>query len=422
MIDIRRIRQNPEALQTLLRKKGVEVDFTALLDWDANRRRVLSEVEVLKADRNRVSAEVAQLKKAGQDAESLIVQMRSVGGRIAEMETELRRWDDLIQTELLNIPNLPAPDVPDGKTSADNREIRQWGFAPAFTFSPKPHWDLGEALGILDFERARKLSGARFTVFAGLGAQLSRALINFMLDHNRARNYVEMAPPYLVNRESLVGTGQFPKFTEDVFRVVPHEYYLIPTAEVPLTNLHREEILDEEALPVRYTAYTASFRAEAGAAGRDTRGIIRQHQFDKVELVQFVRPEDSAQALEEMVHDAEDVLQQLGLAYRTVLLCGGDMGFTQEKTYDIEVWMPSYDGYVEISSCSLMGDFQARRANIRYRPKNAKKTEFVHTLNGSALAIGRTFAALLENFQQPDGSIAIPPVLQPYLGGRTQIG
>lgn len=422
MIDMKRIRQDPEIVQTLLRKKGVDVDFTSLIEWDATRRRLLGEVEVLKAERNRVSAEVARLKKAGQDAESLIGEMRLVGERIAEIESELRRWEETIQTELLNIPNPPAPDVPDGETSAENREVRRWGFVPKFAFTPKPHWDLGEALGILDFERARKLSGARFTVFTGLGAQLSRALINFMLDHNRARNYVEISPPYLVNRESLVGTGQFPKFSEDVFRVVPHEYYLIPTAEVPLTNLHREEILDEEALPIRYTGYTASFRAEAGAAGRDTRGIIRQHQFDKVELVQFVKPEDSAQALEEMVRDAEDVLQQLGLAYRTVLLCGGDMGFTQEKTYDIEVWMPSYESYVEISSCSLMGDFQARRANIRYRPKNAKKTEFVHTLNGSALAIGRTFAALLENFQQPDGSIAIPPALQPYFGGRTQIG
>ena len=418
MNDIRRIRQEPEEMQRLLAKKGIEVDFGPLIALDSRRREALTEMEQLKAERNRVSEEVARIKKTGGDADALILEMRGVGERIAALEADVRTMDGELEAELLTIPNPPMADVPDGESADDNVEVRLWGQVPAFDFDPKAHWDLGESLHVLDFERGRKLSGARFTVFAGLGAQLSRALINFMLDHNRARGYVEMAPPYLVNREALVGTGQFPKFEEDVFRVVPHEYYLIPTAEVPLTNLHRDEILPDADLPIRYTAYTASFRAEAGAAGRDTRGIIRQHQFDKVELVQFARPEESEVALEAMVLVAQDVLEQLELPYRTVLLCGGDMGFTQAKTYDIEVWMPSYARYVEISSVSLFGDFQARRANIRYRPQGSKKTEFVHTLNGSALAIGRTFAALLENYQQADGSVRIPAVLKPYLGGR----
>lgn len=422
MLDIRRVRQEPDTMALLLRKKGIVVDFGPLLARDAERRARLTDMEQLKAERNRVSQEVARIKQSGGNADALIEEMRGVGERIADYEVKIRELEEGINEELLTIPNPPSPDVPDGTSSDDNVEVKRWGVIPRFGFDPKPHWDLGEILGILDFERARKLSGARFTVFSGLGAELSRALINFMLDHNRRRGYREMAPPYLVNRESLLGTGQLPKFGEDVFRVVPHEYYLIPTAEVPLTNLHRDEILNAEDLPIRYTGYTASFRAEAGAAGRDTRGIIRQHQFDKVELVQFTEPDDSTDALMAMVGDAEDVLERLGIPYRTVLLCGGDMGFTQEKTYDIELWMPSYERYVEISSVSLFGDFQARRANIRYRPANAKKTEFVHTLNGSALAVGRTFAAILENFQQADGSVAIPPVLQPYMDGRTVIG
>lgn len=421
MIDVKRIRQNPSEIQALLGKKGVVVDFGPLLERDQERRQLLTEMEQLKAARNRVSSEVARLKKSGGNADTLIAAMRAVGDQIAEFEARLRDLDLAIHEELLNIPNPPVSEVPDGATSDDNIEVKRWGLLPTFDFNPKPHWELGESLHVLDFERGRKISGARFTIFAGMGAQLSRALANFMLDHNRQRGYVEMAPPYLVNRESLMGTGQLPKFAEDVFRVVPHEYYLIPTAEVPLTNLHRDEILSEDDLPIRYTGYTASFRAEAGAAGRDTRGIIRQHQFDKVELVQFTSPNDSGDAFVAMLQDAEDVLEQLGLPYRTVLLCGGDMGFTQEKTFDIEVWMPSYERYVEISSVSSFGDFQARRANIRYRPSASKKTEFVHTLNGSALAIGRTFAAILENFQQVDGTVAIPLVLQPYLGGLTHI-
>ncbi len=417
LISMKRIRQEPERLQSLIAKKGIIVDFTTIISRDAEHRRLLAEMEQLKAERNRVSGEVARLKKSGQDGTALIAEMRQVGGRITDLESQVRELEGLIHDELLTVPNPPAEDVPNGTSEDDNQEIKKWGPVPTFDFEPRPHWEIGEALGVLDFERGRKLAGARFTVFSGLGARMTRALINFMLDHNRRRGYVEIAPPYLVNRESLMGTGQLPKFGDDVFRVVPHDYYLIPTAEVPLTNLHRDEILNESDLPIRYTGYTASFRAEAGAAGRDTRGIIRQHQFDKVELVQFARPDESSAVLAAMLKDAEDLLEQLGLSYRTVLLCGGDMGFGHHKTYDIEVWMPSYGRYVEISSCSLMGDFQARRANIRYRPANSKKTEFVHTLNGSALAVGRTFAAILENFQQEDGTVMVPPVLQPYLDG-----
>jgi len=422
MLDLKRIRQEPETVRELLRKKHVEVDFTPLLDWDQKRRELLAEVEQLKAERNRVSEEVARRKKSQQDATSLIEEMRGVGEHIQRLENELGPLEEAIRDFLLGVPNTPLADVPNGDGADDNQEVHRVGDPPHFHFPVKPHWDLGESLDILDFERGRKLSGSRFTVLKGDGARLSRALINFMLDHNRARGYREIAPPYLVNRDALIGTGQLPKFADDVFRVVPHEYYLIPTAEVPLTNLHRNEILNEKDLPLKYTAYTASFRAEAGAAGRDTRGIIRQHQFDKVELVRVVRPDDSEAALAEMVRDAESLLEALELPYRTVLLCGGDMGFGQAKTYDIEVWLPSYDNYVEISSCSNMTDFQARRADIRYRPQGSKRTEFVHTLNGSALAVGRTMAALLENHQQADGSIRIPERLQPYFGGHDRIG
>ena len=417
LISMKRIRQETELVRLLLAKKGAVVDFTILMARDADHRRLLAEMEQFKAERNRVSGEVARLKQAKQDADPLIAEMRRVGGQIAELEGRVRELESLLRDELLTVPNPPAEDVPNGTTEDDNQEVKRWGEVPVFSFEARPHWEIGEALGVLDFERGRKLAGARFTLFAGLGARMVRALINFMLDHNRRRGYVEMAPPYLVNRESLMGTGQLPKFADDVFRVVPHDYYLIPTAEVPLTNMHRDEILSENDLPIRYTGYTASFRAEAGSAGRDTRGIIRQHQFDKVELVQFVKPGEGAAALGTMVQDAEDILEQLGLSYRTVLLCGGDMGFAQEKTYDLEVWMPSYKRYVEISSCSFMGDFQARRANIRYRPATSKKTEFVNTLNGSALAVGRTFAAILENFQQEDGTVVVPSVLRPYLDG-----
>lgn len=421
MMDIKRIRQSPDEVRRLLAKKGVQVDLTALLAQDAQRRQLLTELETLQAERNRVSGEVARIKKAGGDAAPLIQTTRGVAEQIQRLEAAVRSLDEAVREAMLNLPNPPAAEVPDGLTAEDNQEVKRWGEPPHFDFAAKPHWEVGEALGILDFERARKLSGARFTVLSGHGATMARALINFMLSHNTRRGYKEISPPYLVTREALVGTGQLPKFADDVFRVEPHEYYLIPTAEVPLTNMHRDEILSESELPIRYTGYTASFRAEAGAAGRDTRGLIRQHQFDKVELVQFTRPQDSAEALSNMVGDAEAVLEELGLPYRTVLLCGGEMGFTQEKTYDLEVWMPSYDRYVEISSVSLIGDFQARRANIRFRPQDSKKTEYVHTLNGSALAVGRTLAAILENFQQPDGRVVIPAVLRPYLDGRSHL-
>jgi seryl-tRNA synthetase len=421
MMDIKRIRQSPDEVRRLLAKKGVQVDLTALLAQDAQRRQLLTELETLQAERNRVSGEVARIKKAGGDADPLIQTTRGVAEQIQRLEAAVRSLDEAVREAMLNLPNPPAAEVPDGLTAEDNQEVKRWGEPPHFDFAAKPHWEVGEALGILDFERARKLSGARFTVLSGQGATMARALINFMLSHNTRRGYKEISPPYLVTREALVGTGQLPKFADDVFRVEPHEYYLIPTAEVPLTNMHRDEILSESELPIRYTGYTASFRAEAGAAGRDTRGLIRQHQFDKVELVQFTRPQDSAEALSNMVGDAEAVLEELGLPYRTVLLCGGEMGFTQEKTYDLEVWMPSYDRYVEISSVSLIGDFQARRANIRFRPQDSKKTEYVHTLNGSALAVGRTLAAILENFQQPDGRVVIPAVLRPYLDGRSHL-
>ncbi|OLZ08990.1 serine--tRNA ligase [Sulfobacillus thermosulfidooxidans] len=420
MLDIRRIRQEPEVVAQLLAKKHVHVDLDIVKRLDAKKREITLEIERLKARRNQASEEVSQRKKRGEDASDLIAETRRVGEQIKELEASVAPIDQELQDFLLTVPNTPLPQVPDGESADDNVEIHKFGHVPHFSFPAKAHWDIGENLGIIDFERARKISGSRFNVLAGMGARLSRALINFMLDHARNRGYMEMATPYLVNEASMFGTGQFPKFVEDVFHVVPHDYYLIPTAEVPLTNLFRDEII-QDALPLKFTAYTASFRAEAGAAGRDTRGLIRQHQFDKVELVRFEEPNNSQAALEEMLRDAETVLEDLNLPYRTVMLCGGDMGFGQALTYDIEVWMPSYGKYVEISSVSNMTDFQARRANIRYRPKGAKKTELVHTLNGSALAVGRTIAAILENYQLPNGHVQVPDVLVPYLGGTEQI-
>ncbi|MCL6563157.1 MAG: serine--tRNA ligase [Firmicutes bacterium] len=421
MLDIRRIRENPEEVKALLRRKGIEAPIDRILELDAERRRLLSQIEVGKAERNRTSAVIAERKRTGEPAEELVEAMRLLGQRIAEEEARLGPVEEELEQLLLTVPNTPLPDVPEGRGSEDNVEVYRYLEPPQQAFQPQPHWEVGERLRLLDFERAHKLSGARFTVLVGWGARLSRALINFMIEHAVERGYQEMEPPVLVNRDAMVGTGQFPKFVEDVFRVVPHEYYLIPTAEVPLTNYHRGEILDEAELPRRYVAYTPCFRSEAGAAGRDTRGLIRQHQFDKVELVQLVRPDQSEAALEQMRRDAELVLERLGLPFRTVLLCGGDMGFGQAKTYDLEVWMPSYGRYVEISSVSNMTDFQARRANIRYRARATRKTDWVHTLNGSALAVGRTIAALLENCQQEDGTIAVPDALVPYFGGISTI-
>ncbi len=417
MLDIRRIRQNPEEIETLLAKKHVAIDLGKVRQLDETRREILGQIENLKAQRNQNSEQVSAKKKRGEDASQLIAKTREVGDRIRDLEASLTPLDEELRHFLLTIPNTPLPEVPDGSTADDNLEIHREGQIPTFSYPAQPHWDLGERLGIFDFERARKISGARFTVFKGSGARLTRALANYMLDHARAAGYVEVAPPYLVNYESMVGTGQFPKFVDDAFAVDDHRYYLIPTAEVPLANLHREEILSPEELPLKYCAYTASFRAEAGAAGRDTRGVIRQHQFDKVELVRVVPPENSGQALDEMLREAESILEELRLPYRTVLLCGGDMGFGHAKTYDIEVWMPSYDRYVEISSVSNMTDFQARRSEMRYRPVGSKKTEFVHTLNGSALAIGRTIAAIVENYQDAAGHVRIPEVIKSYMPG-----
>lgn len=416
MLDVRRVREDPAGLKALLAIKGGEYPIDRIADLDRERRRVLVAMEELKALRNRVSQEIAGLKRQRQDASERIAEMRRVGEQIAALEGELGSIDVELDDLLLSTPNPPLPDVPTGGNSDANVPVYHFGAPPDFSFEPIPHWDLGEQLGILDFERARKITGARFGVFRGLGARFVRALVNFMLDHARSRGYEEVALPYLVNEASMTGTGQFPKFVDDVFKVEPHGLYLIPTAEVPLVNLHRDEILEESELPIKYVAYTACFRSEAGAAGRDTRGLIRQHQFDKVELVQFVAPRDSADALEMMRRDAETVLEDLGLPFRTVLLCGGDMGFGQAKTYDLEVWMPSYGRYVEISSVSTMTDFQARRAEIRYRPEGSKKTELVHTLNGSALAVGRTIAAILENGQSADGRVEVPSALRSYLG------
>lgn len=420
MLDIRRIRQEPEIVMELLRKKHVEIPVDEILGIDRDRRALMVEIDQLKAQRNQVSEEVARMKKRKEDASQAILAMRDVGSQIKNLEEQLGPLDQRLRELLMTIPNPPLSDVPEGDSADDNREVYKFG-TPFPFIEPKPHWEIGEALDIIDFERARKISGSRFSALKGLGSQLSRALINFMLDHARHRGYLEITPPYLVNAESMVGTGQFPKFREDAFGVDSQDLYLIPTAEVPVTNLHRGEILSFKDLPLKYTAYTESFRSEAGAAGRDTRGLIRQHQFSKVELVQLVEPSQSDAALESMRQDAQSILEELNIPFRTVLLCGGDMGFGQAKTYDIEVWMPSYNRYVEISSCSNMTDFQARRAEIRYRPEASKKTEWPHTLNGSALAVGRTMAAILENYQDAGGHVMVPEVLKPYLGGIDRI-
>jgi len=422
MLDLKLIRTNPDLVKEGLRKRGTEVVVHELLQLDQERRSTLVKLEALKNKRNTVSKEVGRLKAAKEDASSIIEEMRQVNEEIKGLDYQVRAIDDQIQAKLLTIPNLPAQDVPEGKDESFNLEVRRWGAPRKFEFDPKPHWEIGEERGILDFERGAKISGARFTVLKGLGARLERALVNFMLDlHINKHSYTEIFPPYLVNRDSMIGTGQLPKFEEDMFKVDPQGYYLIPTAEVPVTNLHREEIMSLEELPKKYVAYTACFRAEAGAAGRDTRGLIRQHQFNKVELVKFTKPEESAQEHEKLVSDAEDVLQKLGLPYRVVLLSSGDMGFAAAKCYDLEVWLPSFGLYREISSCSNYRDFQARRANIRYRPTVDAKPEFVHTLNGSGVAIGRTVAAIIENYQEKDGSVRIPEVLIPYMGGIERI-
>lgn len=422
MLDLRLIRTQPERVREAVRRRGVDVPLERLIEADKAWRAKLSEVEKLKAERNEASAAIGALKRAGQDASEAVARMKGVAERIKQLDGEVAALEEEINGLLLEIPNIPHESVPAGSSDADNVEVKRVGEPPRFDFEPRPHWEVGARLGILDFERAGKVTGARFAFLRGLGARLERALIRFMLDlHTQESGYVELWAPFIVNEASMRGTGQLPKFAEDMFRLEGTDYYLVPTAEVPLTNYHAGEILDGRLLPLSYTAYTPCFRAEAGAHGRDTRGLIRQHQFDKVELVKFATPESSYDELERLLADAEKVLQALELPYRVSVLCTGDLGFSAAKTYDIEVWMPSYGRYVEISSCSNFEDFQARRAQIRYRPEPGAKAELVHTLNGSGLAVGRTFAAILENFQQADGAVRVPERLRSYLGGLAVI-
>ena len=425
MLDAKRIRANPDEIKGSLLSRNADPDLVdQFLAADERRRNNLAISEEKKNLRNKESQNVARLKQAGEDAGSVMEQMRLLGDEIKLLDDELRSIDESLRDILLTIPNVPNASVPMGKDEEANREIRRWGTPRAFSFPAKAHWEIGEALRILDFERASKVTGARFTFYRGVGARLERALISFMLDlHTNSHGYEELLPPFIVNRDSMVGTGQLPKFAEDMFKLEGGQnYYLIPTAEVPLTNYYREEILEASQLPVYHCAYTPCFRAEAGAAGRDTRGLIRQHQFNKVELVKFTLPEQSYEELEALTANAEEVLKQLELPYRVVALSTGDLGFSSAKTYDLEVWLPSAGIYREISSCSNFEDFQARRANIRFRREPKAKPEFVHTLNGSGVAIGRATAAILENYQNADGSVAIPAALQPYLGGLKALG
>lgn len=424
MLDIRLFRTDPDRVRDALVRRGEDTSVVdQVISLDEKRRSLLTEGEALKRRRNEASATIAKLKSKGTNAGELVAEMREISDRIKVIDEEVRATEEGLNALLMSIPNIPHESVPAGKDESENIEIRRWGTPRKFEFDPKAHWDIGTSLGILDFDRARKITGARFTVFRGTGARLVRALISFMIDlHVREHGYMEVYPPFLVNRDSMTGTGQLPKFEEDLFKCAGTDYYLVPTAEVPVTNLHRDEILDGARLPIYYVAYTACFRAEAGAAGRDTRGLIRQHEFDKVELVKFVRPETSYDELEKLVGDAEDVLRRLNLPYRVMQMCTGDVGFAAAKKYDPEVWMPSYGRYVEISSCSNFEDFQARRAGIKFRPAPGARPEFVHTLNGSGLAVGRTFAAILENYQQADGSVVVPDALVEYMGGMKVIG
>ncbi|HEX8800884.1 MAG TPA: serine--tRNA ligase [Terriglobales bacterium] len=421
MLDLAFVRNNLPLVEEKLRQRGMDPaavlkDFHAI---DAQRRTAITEAETMKAQRNKLTEEFQRLRKDKLDITANLEEQKELKDKIGDAERRATDYDAQLRDILTGIPNLPDASVPVGNSADDNVEVRRWGTPPKFDFTPKPHWELGEALGILDLERAAKITGARFAVYWGLGARLERALMNFMLDlHTRAHGYTEVLPPFMVNADSMYGTGNLPKFEADLFKV-PHgdkNLYLIPTAEVPVTNLYRDETLDAARLPISLTAFSPCFRSEAGSYGKDVRGIIRQHQFQKVELVKFTRPEQSYEEHEKLTRDAEQVLQKLGLPYRTVVLCTGDLGFSSAKTYDIEVWLPGQDFYREISSCSNFTDFQARRANIRYRPEGAKRSEFVHTLNGSGLAIGRTWVAIIENYQQADGSVKIPDVLQPYVG------
>ncbi len=424
MLDIRYLREHGDAARARLDRRGmgVSAELDRLLAFDNQRRGWIGESDALKNKKKKISAEVGQLKKEGQDATAKMEEVKTLNTAIKELDDKARTSETEVNERLFNIPNLPDDSIPDGKDESDNLVLRQWGEKPGFDFEPMNHVALGEALDILDLKRAAKISGARFAVYKGAGAKLLRAAIQFMLDlHTTEHGYEELYPPFLVNRDSMTGTGQLPKFEEDLFKMQDDPFYLIPTAEVPVTNYHRDEVLREEDLPIRYTAYTPCFRREAGSYGKDTIGLIRQHQFDKVELVQFVKPDRSYEELENLVRHAESVLQRLGLHYRVVTLCTGDLGFSAAKTYDIEVWIPTQNTYREISSCSNFTDYQARRAKIRYKKKDGGKPEWVHTLNGSGLAAGRLFVALLENFQQEDGSIQIPEPLRPYMGGMEVI-
>lgn len=420
MLDIKQLRTDFDQIKEKLAHRGEDLaDFDKFGELDQKRRELIGKTEELKSRRNEVSQQVAVLKREKKDADHIIQEMREVGDEIKKLDDELRTVEESLQHILFSIPNIPHDSVPVGETEDDNVEVRKWGEQPSFSFEPKPHWDVADELKILDFERAGKVTGSRFVFYKGLGARLERALYNFMLDlHVDEFGFTEVLPPYMVNRASMTGTGQLPKFEEDAFKIREEDYFLIPTAEVPITNMHRDEILEGEQLPINYAAFSACFRSEAGSAGRDTRGLIRQHQFNKVELVKFVRPEDSYEELEKLTNQAEKVLQLLNLPYRVMSMCTGDLGFTAAKKYDIEVWIPSQNTYREISSCSNFEAFQARRANIRFRPEPKAKPEHVHTLNGSGLAVGRTVAAILENYQQEDGTVIIPEVLRPYMGNK----
>ena len=422
MLEIKFIRENSDLVGKALKARGNDLPLNSLLEVDSQRRKLLQEVEDLKNLRNRVSEEIGRQKKAKKDAEELIAQMKEVASRIKKLDKLLEEKEASLNKYLFLMPNIPHPSVPVGKDETENPVVRTWGDILEFDFKPVPHWEIGERLNILDFERAAKIAGARFAVYRGLGAKIERALINFMLDlHQDLHGYTEILPPFIVNEKSLLCTGQLPKFADDLFKLENWNYYLIPTAEVPITNLHRDEILDEEMLPIYYMAYTPCFRSEAGSYGKDTRGIVRQHQFNKVELVKFCQPEHSYAELESLLLDAEEVLQKLNLPYRTIELCTGDLGFSASKTYDIEVWLPGQNRFCEISSCSNFEAFQARRANIRCRPKGQTKTRLLHTLNGSGLAVGRTVVAILENYQQKDGSVLVPEALIKYIQGVERI-
>ena len=423
MLDIKRIREDYEGVKASVerRQKG-SFGIENVPKLDEERRKILAEVEAMKNEQNTASKDIARFKKEGKDTSDIMAKMKVLSDDIKELDGKLAGIEEELKNTLLGIPNTPHPSVPLGNDDADNVELRKWGEVRKFDFEKKAHWDIGSDLDILDFDRAAKIAGARFTVYKGLGARLERAVINFMLDlHTQEQGYTEILPPFMVNRAAMTGTGQLPKFEEDMFDVPAKDFFLVPTAEVPVTNLLMDEIVDGDKLPIYYTAYTPCFRKEAGSAGRDTRGLIRQHQFNKVEMVKFAKPETSYEELESLTLAAEEVLQKLNIPYRVVKLSSGDLGFSSAMTYDIEVWMPSYDRYVEISSCSNFEDYQARRANIRFRRRAKDKPEFVHTLNGSGLAVGRTVAAILENYQQADGSVEIPEILQPYMGGVRRI-